>query len=337
MAARLGRITSTRSSWLARGAAVTRLIFAAATVLAIALQAAPRAERAPHVAALALTGGQHHHYTIGARVRPLLFWVGKDDVGDAVIARKRDSDCASYALLIGTDPERTPRGINRWGYLAEEVRGAEATVVGLMTESNEESVDQAEKNLRAEGDRTFNVIRASVADGEARSVVTSVAAPSTVTLRQVDAVLELAARKGVDGKPRVVPLPSGGRPGFLSALADVLHEQASTVRSTGKVRSTEPTSFVYHGKVYQLRATSSRLIGSARVGENTYDHLVGSQFQIKNIGNGEVSEFSMTYAADGPLAELPISVTYRPRWWMEIQLTLDDTRPGPLPPSEITR
>ena len=134
----------------------------AVTALAIAVPAAPRAEHAPQVAALALTNGQRHHYTIGARIRPLLFWIGRDDVGDAVIARKRDGDAASYALLIGSDPARTPRGINRWGYLAEEVRGAEASVVGLMTESNEESVAQAEKNLRADGDRTFNVIRASV-------------------------------------------------------------------------------------------------------------------------------------------------------------------------------
>jgi hypothetical protein len=316
---------------------VTRLFAVAVTALAIAVSAAPRAEHAPHVAALALTNGQRHHYTIGARVRPLLFWMGKDDVGDAVITRKRDSDAASYALLIGSDPERTPRRINRWGYLAEEVRGAEASVVGLMTESNEQSVAQVEKNMSAEGNRTFNVIRASVSDSTARSVVTSVAAPSTLTLQQVDTVLALAASKGVDGAPRAIRLPSGARPGFLSALADALHEQASGVRSTGKVLAAEPIAFVYNGKAYQLRTTHSRLIGSARIGGTTYDHLVGSQFQVQNMGTGEVSEFSMTYAADGPLAELPISVAYQPRWWMEIRLTLDDSKPGPLPPAEVMR
>ncbi len=315
---------------------MTRLMIVAA-LLALAVPATPRGEHAPHAAAAALTNGQRHHYTIGAKVRPLLFWVGKDDVGDAVITRKRESTAASYALLIGTDPERTPRNINRWGYLAEDVRDGEATIVGLMTESNEESVDQAEKNLRAEGDRTFNVIRGSVADGEARSVVTQVAAPGTLTLRQVDTVLKLAAEKGVEGKPRVVRLPSGGHPGFLSALADLLHDQAANVRSTGKLHASEPATFVYHGKLYQLRATHGRLIGTARVGERTYDHLIGSEFQIKNLASGDVSDFSMTYATDGPFAELPISVTYQPRWWMEIHLTLDDTRPGPLPPVETTR
>jgi hypothetical protein len=275
---------------------MTARILAAATIIAIAAHTSPRAERAPHVAAQALTNGQRHHYTIGARVRPLLFWIGKDDVGDAVVALKREADYASYALLIGSDPERAPRDINRWGYIAEDVRGDQATVIGLMTESNEDSVDQAEANLRKQaGNGTFNVIRASIAGGESRSVVTSVAAPSTYTFRQVDTVLELADRRGVDGKARVVRVPPGGRPGFLSAVA------------------------------------------SQHIGPKTYEHLIASQFQVKEAATDEVTNFSITYGADGPLAGVPVAATYQPRWWIEIQLTLDDTRPGPLPPIETTR
>jgi hypothetical protein len=310
---------------------------AGAITLAAAVQAAPGAERTPHTAAVALTQGQRHHYTIGGRVRPLLFWIGKDDIGDAVITRKRENDAASYALLIGSDPDRAPRNINRWGYISEEVRGTEATLVGLMTESDEESVDQAEANLRSRGDRTFNVIHALVAGGEARSVVRSVAAPSTLTLQQVDTLLELADRKGSDGETRVVRLPAGGRPGFLTALADLLHTQAADWRSTGKVHPCEAVPYVYHGKTYQLRATHARAVASAHIGANTYDHLIESQFQVKNVATGALTDFSLTYAADGPLAEIPISATYQPRWWVEIHLTLDDTKPGPLPPAEITR
>jgi hypothetical protein len=316
---------------------MTRKAFAAAITLAIAAQTAPRAERIPHVAALALTNGHRHHYTISGRVRPLLFWIAKDDIGDAVITRKRENDAASYALLIGSDPDRAPRSINRWGYISEEVRGTEAPLVGLMTESDEESVDQAEANLRSRGDRTFNVIHALVAGGEARSVVRSVAAPSTLTFRQVDTVLELADRNGSDGDTRVVRLPAGGRPGFLTALADVLHTQAADWRSTGKVHPSEAVPYVYHGKTYQLRATHARVAGSAHIDAHTYDHLIESQFQVKNVATAALTNFSLTYAADGPLAEIPISATYQPRWWIEIHLTLDDTKPGPLPPAEIVQ
>jgi hypothetical protein len=312
---------------------------AVAAVLAIAIQTSPQAGRASYVGArAALADGQRHHYTVGARVRPLLFWIGKDDIGDAVITRKRENDSSSYAMLIGSDPERAPHSINRWGYISEEAHGAEATLVGLMTESDEESLGQAEANLSQQaGDRTFDVIRASIAGGEARSIVTSVSAPSTYTLRQVDLVLELAVRRGTEEKPRVVRLPAGGRPGFLTAVADLLHAQATDWRSMGKVRSSEPVPYVYHGKNYQLQATHVRVLGSARIGANAYDHLIQSQFQIKNLANGALTDFSITYAADGPLAEIPISATYQPKWWIEIQLTLDDTRPGPLAPSEITQ
>ena len=316
---------------------MTARILAAATIIAVAAHTSPRAERA-HVAAQALTTGQRHHYTIGGRVRPLLFWIGKEDVGDAIVAIKREADCASYALLIGSDPERAPRDINRWGYIAEDVRGDQATVVGLMTESNEDSVDQAEANLRKQaGNETFNVIRASIAGGESRSVVTSVAAPSTYTFRQVDTVLELADRGGVDGKARVVRLPSGGRPGFLSAVADVMQEQASVWRSAGKLRPTQPIAYVYHGKVYQLRVTQSHAVANQRIGARTYEHLIASQFQVKQAETNDVTDFSITYGADGLLAGVPVAATYQPRWWIEIQLTLDDTRPGPLPPIETTR
>src|SRR5262245_5961432 len=60
---------------------------------------------------------QRHHYTMNARVRPLLFWIGRDDVGDAVVAKRQNGESVGYSLLIGSDPDRAPRRINRWGYI----------------------------------------------------------------------------------------------------------------------------------------------------------------------------------------------------------------------------
>jgi hypothetical protein len=89
-----------------------------------------------------------HHYMMSARVRPLLlFWIGRSNVGDAILSRAATPHEARYSLLIGSDPDRAPRRINRWGYIEERIRGDAATVVGLMTESDEESVEEAEANL----------------------------------------------------------------------------------------------------------------------------------------------------------------------------------------------
>ena len=51
-----------------------------------------------------------------AKVRPLLFWISKDDVGGARVSWRGDADGAfGLDLLIGSDPARAPRQINRWG------------------------------------------------------------------------------------------------------------------------------------------------------------------------------------------------------------------------------
>jgi hypothetical protein len=269
---------------------------------------------------------------MGARIRPLLFWIGKDDVGDAAIAMERDADGAAYSVLIGSDPDRAPRRINRWGYISEEIRGGAATLVGLMTESDEGSISEAEANLQKQnGERTFNVIRTSVADGQAHSVVTSVVAPAAYTFQQVDVLLSLAANRGRDGTARIVRLPGGTRPGFLTGLADIVHDQVARWRTSHTVSPGADVTFVYHGKLYQLRAVRSRAVANLRAGGAVYEHAIASQFQIKNLRDSELTDFSITFAADGPLAETVLAATYQPKWWIEIQLTLDDTKPAPGP------
>src|SRR5215471_4536834 len=94
--------------------------------------------------------------------------------------RRRDGVEHEYSLLIGSDPERAPRKINRWGYIDEDVKASNAMVIGLMTESDEDSIEQAEANIaKQEGQRIFKVIRGSTGADGAQSVVTSVPAPSS--------------------------------------------------------------------------------------------------------------------------------------------------------------
>jgi len=144
---------------------------------------------------------ERHHYRIGARVRPLLlFWITRNDVGDAVVTRQRATGEARYSLLIGTDPNRTPMHINRWGYIEEEIRGAEARMLGVMTESDEESIDQAEANVRRQssGSHPFKVIRATADAAQAHARVASIHAPADYTLHDKDVILDLAETRLVD-------------------------------------------------------------------------------------------------------------------------------------------
>jgi hypothetical protein len=294
------------------------LLIVVAVAVALAAQSDLFADRAATAPSSSLNSGvERHHYTIAARVRPLVvFWISRSGVGDAVVTRRRTPGEARFSLLIGSDPNRTPLHINRWGYIEEEIHGAEARLLGLMTESDEESIEQAEANVRRQsgGRHPFKVIQAT-ADGEqARSRVTSIAAPEDYTFRHLQIVLGLARRESSDGQLRVVRLPPGARPGFLAALADVMHAPAAN-----------PITYVYYGRLYELRRTRAEAIGNLRIAEKSYGPAVAAEFLITSAHDGERTRFSMTYGTQGAYTEIPLRVMYQPRWWMQVELTIDDT------------
>jgi hypothetical protein len=281
------------------------------------------------------SSGERHHYSISARVRPLLvFWISRSGVGDAVVTKRQGPSETGYSLLIGSDPDRAPRRINRWGYINEEIRGREATLIGLMTESDEDSIKQAEANIGrpVAGDRVFKIIRATIDGDQARSIVTSIAAPAEYSFRQVHTVLDLAQREPSErqeASARVIRLPSGTRPGFLTAIAELMHRHVDEWHASGRVQPGGPIHYVYHGRIYELSVTRTQPLASVRVGGAAYAHVIASDFEAKSTYDGEVDQFSITYGTDGPLAEIPLAASYRPRWWMQIELTLDDTTGGP--------
>ena len=67
-----------------------------------------------------------------------------------------------------------------------------------------------------------------------------------------------------------------------------MHRHVDEWHASGRVQPGGPINYVYHGRIYELRATDTR-----------------------------------------PLAEIPLAASYQPRWWMQIELTLDDRASGP--------
>ena len=305
-----------------------------ACVVALAMSAQPRGdqEREAFRRAEALHGGvsaERHHYTIGARVRPLLvFWITRNDVGDAVVTRRRRPGEEAYSLLIGTDPSRAPMHINRWGYIEEEIRGGDARLLGLMTESDEDSIEQAEANIRSQpsGAHPFKVIEATADADQAQARVASINMPEDYTLRQMHVVLDIARRAADAGTLRTVRLPPRTRPGFLAAVSDAM-----------RLPDARSIPYVYYGKVYELRRTRSRAVPNVQIGPRSYGPGVAADFVITNSRDGEQTKFSMAYGTAGAYAEVPLAATYQPRWWMQIELTIDDASAAGAQLSEATR
>jgi len=304
---------------------------------AAGVAASPRADRSAPVASNVPI--ERHHYTMSARVRPLLvFWISKSNIGDAMTLRHQDAGGAEYSLLIGSDPQRAPRRINRWGYIEEHIQGPNATLVGLMTESDEDSIEQAQASLRKqESQHVFKLIRGSVAGNQAQSVVTLVPAPSDYDFRQLQTLLDLARTDQREGTTRSVRLAPGTRPGFLAALADLMRGHVEQWRASHRIDAGLPVSYAYHGKIFELRATKTQMQATVKIGSTVYQRAIASEFEIRNTRSGEVTRFAMTYGSEGSLAAVPLTVSFQPRWWLEVDLALDDSTPGPTIVAETGR
>jgi len=291
--------------------------FIAAIAGAIVLQSDARAGGVSAVLPPAAQGAvERYHYSISARVRPLVvFWIGRSGVGDAVVTRRRAAGEASYSVLIGSDPDRAPLRINRWGYIEEEIRGSYARVIGVMSQSDEDSIEEAEAHVRAsKAERhPFKVIEATADGDEARSYVTSIAATQDYTVRHLSIVLDLARRGPSDARRRTIRLPAGTRSGFLAALDEAMRPPF-----------VNPMRYVYDGRLYELRRTPVETIPNLRIADTSYGPAVAADFLITSAYDGERTRFSMTYGTTGPFAEVPLRVVYQPRWWIQVELTIDD-------------
>jgi hypothetical protein len=273
-----------------------------------------------------LSGTVVHHYTIDGAIRPLLFfWISRSNIGGATITWRRGPGETEYSLLIGTDPSRAPRNLNRWGYVDEQLRGRDATIVGLMTRSDEQSLEEAKASTKnANGEpQAFRVIRESVNGDLARAAITTLGTPQHYTFRQLDEVLAHVPPTSAFDHERSTTLPPGAAPGFLTALDRVMDE---TLAASGTDGGTAPVSiqFVYYGKLYRLRATEAKHENELTLDGRDYQHLLDAKFEMHNIETGDDTDFEMTYGTEGTLRGVPIVIEYQPRWWLRVTLRLAD-------------
>jgi len=247
-------------------------------------------------------------------VRPLLFWISRDNVGGARIGWLGDqSGSKGFELLIGSDPARAPRRINRWGYIAEELRGSTASTLGVMKQSNEESIEDAKAALNKNtGTHAFKAIRATTANGQARADVLTLQAAGDPTYRDVGSLLMLMNGSASPTSTKTVNVPAGTRPGFLLALADLMSNP--TLKSVG---------YVYNGKFHTLHVKGIDP-ASMRLSGRDYTKLVRARFETENQATHERTPFEITYGTTGDLKEVPVHVMFQPKWWFQVELFLED-------------
>ena len=251
--------------------------FVAAGTVAIVLVAAasfgwpgwtPQQESAVRLAVLgssspsagALPVVKEHRYRMAGKIRPLMFWMGKDNVGGARIRwHQGEGEDRGYDLLIGSDPARAPRKVNRWGFIQEESRGGESSVLGVIQKSDQDTLQAAQADAVAAGQQGFfwKMMQGKTVGSDSVGTVTLTRVAKDYSYRDLDTLLQALVRFPGPPNTRKASVPAGGRPGFLTALADLVHDAVHQVRSTGRVPGRKAIPYAYYGSQYELTRTTS--------------------------------------------------------------------------------
>jgi hypothetical protein len=264
-------------------------------------------------------------YKMSGRVRPLLFWIGKDDIGIARIVWRRGNGAAvGYELLVGTDPAKAPRSLNRWGYIAEDIEGADGSILALMTGADEATYNEAASNSgRPPGAGDFRAIQAHVERGAATWQTARVSTPSALTVHDVDAALERIRRETAAAPSRGMPLPSGARPGFLTAVAELIDLAVTGVNRKADTRELlrPRVQYVFGQGAYEIYLREVESLHADHDGRLI--PAVRTAFEIRTIATDARTRFEITSGSDGDLLGVPVAISWQPRWWLRVALSLE--------------
>jgi hypothetical protein len=260
---------------------------------------------------------REHTYRMAGKIRLLMLWVGRDDVGSGVIRWRGAGDDRAIELLIGSDPKRAPGQLNKWGYLVEAMHGGESSVVGLISQENDDRLSDVKAGLKTRKEqRAFDTIRghAALAEGVAR--VGTLYAPSDLTYHDADTVLKDVL---ADNSLAVKHVARSGdvRPGFLTTLTELLAASLDKKNYKQRIR------YIHGDRLYQLRLVESTPLARFDRDGRTWQNAIRGRFETAEAGARSGTRFELVYGASGGLAGIPIVISYQPKWWLQVDLVLN--------------
>ena len=110
---------------------------------------------------------------------------------------------------------------------------------------------------------------------------------------------------------KTMSLRPGTDPGFLQALASIIHARVEAWRAGTTVGGRSTVRCFFNNQVYQLTERSVRFIPSIEIGGRTYVNVIRSDFEGTQPGTNNRMPFEIVYATSGELAEAPLRVSFR--------------------------
>jgi hypothetical protein len=331
--------------------------------LSALLPASAISDRQPIDEALLWVRSSPHHlaqydYTMTARVHLVFFWVGKDDVGGGYIRRgisTEDPHQEFFQVLFGSDPEKAPRAINRWGAGTEvswhknlaggtQLEDVTASAFfGFMKSSQGKSVGEMQAELQREkqsGQHAFTGILSRVEPSRALSLVVPLQSDTDFNLHDYDRAEPLMLEHLKDSSRPVRSLQDASRcpraAQFLASVAELMDAAVA--------RQSAPLSrcYVYDAqentltleKLTPVPSLSVTLHGPKNVVllSTTHKDLLQLDFVSAHKLTGKKVTFSVFTGTRGALKGVPVQICYQPNWWFQVVLNLlPDKGTSPVP------
>jgi len=289
-----------------------------------------------------------YDYMMTARVRLLFFWAGKDDVGGGYIRRgvsDHDPRMEFIEVLFGSDPEKAPRAINRWGAGTEVSWHKEAVSLGrpeditssaffgFMKSSSGKSASEMQSELEREkkqGLHDFTGILSRVEPSRALSLVVPFESSTDFNLHDYDRAEPMMLEHLADSARPVRSLEDSPRcqrsAEFLATVAELVDDaeegRAAPISRCYVYDAQEDTLSLE--KIAPVESLAVHLHGpnNTVLLNSTHKNLLQLDFVSTHKRTGKKVYFSLYAGTQGPLRGVPVQINYQPNWWFEVVLNL---------------
>jgi hypothetical protein len=299
-------------------------------------------------------------------IRVLLFWLGRDDVGGGMISldvhkalAEEDRWQEEIEVLFGSNPERVPKRVNRWGYGREEsvwkrdpatsqVELEQSSFVGYMRHSKEDSIGAVELNERTAKEKRqfwYDAIQTQVFPNKTVSKVYFFSESLDFDYRDLERVSQSYFSRLNEGSPDRVrkfenSTGSYSSPkGFLTSVYCLLKTVVGELDERRVVwREFRLTNrYIHNGRLYNLAISSVKRDKSFRFKDIqnrdleqtcSVNDVVCVDFRVERFDKRSRHDFRIWITNCGPLRGVPLRITYKPRWWLRLELNLVSEHPN---------
>lgn len=330
-------------AWMVVGMLATTLALVCPQSASAAQNREEELERALEWIRAATEWKARYDYVVGGEVLLLLTWVGDEDVGEGYIRlgeKKGDSSLEIIELLFGSDPEKAPMELNRWGAATEVVRRssgpprADASAFlgfrkkSASAEGQETPPRRVPGRRRPQDERAFEASLNYIDSRRAVASTIPFSADEKLDLGDMQQVEQQALEAFSAGN--LAPRTLLGRqcdwvPSFLFTMSHVIERLIS---SQGEL---DGLCYVYNAQEYTLsvktaqpvdRHTTDIELESGERFTRTYKDLVKAEVGVVNRETGGETSFQLLVGRSGRWRGVPVEIAYEPLPWLRLTLRL---------------